>query len=125
MNTTYVLTAYAIYLPVAIVLTLYISKTFFKLSIVFMREIFSNQSEMANATNKLYELGFYLLNMGFALYLLQIDQILPDYKEMVEMLSAKIGGFSIYLCAMLLFNLLLFFKQQKKVHVKESSVELD
>lgn len=118
MNTSIVLTAYAIYLPVALVLTYYVSKTLFKHSLVFMREIFSDRTEIATATNRLYELGFYLINMGFALFILRISSHLDTYQELVEVLSHKLGGFSICLGIMLLLNLLLFFKEKKRMKMQ-------
>lgn len=118
MNTSIVLIAYAIYLPVALVLTYYVSKTLFKHSLVFMREIFSDRTEIATATNRLYELGFYLINMGFALFILRINVYIDSYQDLVEVLSFKLGGFSIYLGAMLMLNLYLFFKEKKRVKLQ-------
>lgn len=118
MNTSIVLIAYAIYLPVALVLTYYVSKTLFKHSLVFMREIFSDRTEIATATNRLHELGFYLINMGFALFILRINVYIDSYQDLVEVLSFKLGGFSIYLGAMLMLNLYLFFKEKKRVKLQ-------
>lgn len=118
MNASIVLIAYAIYLPVALVLTYYVSKTLFKHSLVFMREIFSDRTEIATATNRLHELGFYLINMGFALFILRINVYIDSYQDLVEVLSFKLGGFSIYLGAMLMLNLYLFFKEKKRVKLQ-------
>ncbi len=80
----------------------------------FMREIFVDKEEIAVATNKLFETGFYLLNMGFALYILKLGRYMSNYQELVEALSLKIGGFSIYLGIMLFINLYLFFKGKNR-----------
>lgn len=114
MNTTLVLIGYAIYLPVALTLTFYVSKTLFRNSMAFMREIFVDKEEIALATNKLFETGFYLLNMGFALYILKLDNDLKSYQNLVEALSLKLGGFSIYLGLMMFLNLYLFFRGKNK-----------
>ena len=62
-------------------------------------------------------MGFYLLNLGFALVILRIqlraDQLF-ETQEMIEVLSMKIGGFSIYLGVMLFLNLFLFFRGKRK-----------
>lgn len=115
MNTSIVLIAYAIYLPGALGLTYYVSKTLFKHSIIFMRDIFPERAEIATATNRLYELGFYLINMGFALFILRISVYMDSCQELIEVLSQKLGGFSIYLGVMLILNLLLFFHEKKRV----------
>src|SRR6478736_7160934 len=97
-------TAYLIYLPIALVLTWYVAHTLFKNGLVFMRDIFFGREEIAVATNTLFKIGFYLLNLGFALYILKIDW-LSNTQQIIEVLSYKIGGFSIYLGVMLFFNL--------------------
>lgn len=114
METTKILIGYAIYLPIALFLTFYVSKTLFKNSKVYMLDIFKGREEIANATNKLFETGFYLLNIGFALMILQIREYQDNYQTLIEALSYKIGGFSIYLGVMLFFNLYFFFRGKRK-----------
>jgi hypothetical protein len=114
METSKFLIGYAIYLPIAFFLTYYVSKTLFRNSKTFMLDIFNGREEIALATNKLFETGFYLLNLGFALMILQLSLYENTYQELVEDLSYKIGGFSIYLGVMLFFNLYLFFRGKRK-----------
>ena len=130
---TKVVLAYLIYLPVALGLTYYVARTLFTNGRTFMLDIFKGKEDIANATNKLFEVGFYLLNMGFALLILKIDQgevvnygILDDgshqrlqyavdtNQEVVEVLARKLGGFAIYLGLMLFFNLYMFFRGRRK-----------
>lgn len=111
MNT--IITAYVIYLPIVIVLTFYVARTLFSNGKIFMLDIFHGREEIALSTNRLFEVGFYLLNVGFALVILQIDQHNPDAQTIFEVLSLKIGGFSIYLGFMLFLNLYLFFRGRR------------
>ncbi len=116
METTKITIAYLIYLPIAIGLTIYVSKTLFKNGKIFMIDIFHGKEDIAIATTKLFELGFYLINLGWALLILKINSYNIEamtYQEMIEILSKKIGGFSIYLGLMLFLNLLLFFRGRK------------
>jgi len=113
MNTSLVLIAYLIYLPVTILLTWYVAHTLFKNGRIFMLDIFHGKTEIAMATNKLFEVGFYLLNVGFALWILTIFEELTMAQHVVEVLSKKIGGFSVYLGVMLFLNLYLFFRGRK------------
>ena len=131
--TTKIVLAYMIYLPLALGLTLYVARTLFTNGRIFMLDIFKGKEDIANATNKLFEVGFYLLNMGFALLILRIDQgessvydpelevqvpvitrALDTNQEMVEALASKVGGFAIYLGVMLFLNMYLFFRGRKK-----------
>ena len=79
-----------------------------------MTDIFKGREEIAKATNKLFETGFYLLNIGFALKIMEMSLYNNSYQVMIEELSSKIGGFSIYLGIMLFINLYLFFRGKRK-----------
>lgn len=111
--------AYLIFIPVAIGLTIFTARFLFKNSYVFMLDIFNGREKIANATNQLFEIGFYLLNVGMALLILKTNPI-NDNIALVEILSFKIGGFAIYLGVMLFFNLFLFFRGKRKA--KQSRV---
>jgi hypothetical protein len=121
METTKILIGYAIYLPIVLFLTFYVSRTLFKNGKIYMLDIFKGREEIADATNKLFETGFYLLNLGFALMILQMDLYKDKYQALVEGLSYKIGGFSIYLGVMLFVNLYFFFRGKRKA--KENQKE--
>ena len=75
-----------------------------------MKDIFNNREEIAVATNTLFKIGFYLLNIGFALYILQINDVTDTTQSVIEVLSKKVGGFSIYLGVMLFMNMYMFFR---------------
>ena len=114
METTKTIIGYAIYLPIALFLTYYVSKTLFKNGKIYMLDIFKGREEIAEATNKLFETGFYLLNIGFALMILEMNVYDNTYQTLIELLSYKIGGFAIYLGIMLFINLYFFFRGKRK-----------
>ena len=79
-----------------------------------MMDIFNGHEEIAQATNTLFETGFYLLNLGFALMILELQLNQDNYQILIERLSYKIGGFTIYLGIMLFINLYFFFRGKRK-----------
>lgn len=113
MNASLNFTAYLIYLPIVIVLTWYVAHTLFKNGKIFMLDIFHGKTDIALSTNRLFETGFYLLNLGFALLIMEITTEIFSSQNLMEVLSTKIGGFSIYLGIMLFFNLYLFFRGRR------------
>ncbi|WP_108866761.1 hypothetical protein [Aquimarina aquimarini] len=123
MENSKIFIGYLIYLPIAITLTYFVSKTLFKNGKTFMIDIFRNQEDIALATNRLFEVGFYLLNIGWALLILKIDShhFQNTYQNLIEILSFKVGGFSMYLGIMLFLNLFLFFRGRKKARKKSIS----
>ena len=120
MKTDFNFIAYLIYLPVIIVLTWYVAHTLFKNSKVFMLDIFSGKEEIAYSTNTLFETGFYLLNLGFALLIMEVSFQIESSRNLLETLSSKVGGFAIYLGIMLFFNLYLFFRGRRISKLKHN-----
>lgn len=119
---TYNFSAYMIYLPIVIMLTICVSQFLFKNSKTFMIDIFHQKEDIAMATNSLFKIGFYLLNIGFALCIIEFFQI-ETVERLVVALSKKIGGFSIYLGIMMLLNLLLFLKGRKHAMNKDKIIK--
>lgn len=115
--------AYSIYLPIVILLTFYVSNNLFKNSIVYMKDIFNGREEIAIATNTLFKIGFYLLNLGFALFILTISEEVSSAQSTIEVLSRKVGGFSIYLGVMLFINMYLFFRGKRVSKQKRISTQ--
>ncbi|KQM55210.1 hypothetical protein [Chryseobacterium sp. Leaf201] len=118
---TYNFSAYMIYLPVVIVLTVLVSQFLFRNSKTFMMDIFHQKEDIAMATNSLFKIGFYLLNIGFALCIIELYTI-TTMENLVVSLSEKIGKFSIYLGVMMLLNLLLFLKGRKHAVNKDKQI---
>ena len=131
MEHSKIIIGYFIYLPIVIALTIFVSKMLFKNGKLFMidifkglnsevinvKKIFKGKEDIALATNKLFEIGFYLINIGFALFTMKIFYYGSDpmsSQTLIEILSKKLGGFTIYLGVMLFFNLFLFFRGRKK-----------
>ncbi len=117
MENSKIIIGYLIYLPIVVSLTIYVSKMLFKNGRLFMIDIFKGKEDIALATNKLFEIGFYLINIGWAMLILKISYYSTSgmsYQSLIEILSKKIGGFSIYLGVMLFINLFFFFRGRSK-----------
>ncbi len=119
--TDFVTIAYAIYIPLTIVLTFYVAKVLFQNGRVFMLEIFRGDAEAAHATNRLFRIGFYLLNVGFAFLIMTISSYrVKALQDVFEVLSNKLGGFSIYLGITLFF--ILFAMLRGRRHARRSTL---
>jgi hypothetical protein len=119
--TNYVIVVYSIYLVFITAATIYVGKTLFSHSKVFMETIFNGRLQLATATNKLFEMGFFLLAFGIGFYLLEEDMDVTTKRHMFELTSTKAGGFVLFLGALLMLNLFLFFRGMK--YRKRTEVE--
>lgn len=103
------LLTYSLYLIFTSILTIWVARTLFKNGSVFLVEIFHRDKILAESVNKLLIVGFYLINLGYAIYTLKIMSQITNYAVMVEQLSLKVGAIILILGGMHFFNLFLLF----------------
>lgn len=108
-----ILIAYTIYLVFMTAATIYTARTLFGNSKTFMKTIFAGREELATATNKLFETGFFLLAFGIGLWHLKTARDIWSNRDLFEVLSIKTGAFTLFLGILLFFNLYLFFRGMK------------
>jgi hypothetical protein len=104
---------YVVYIVFIAAATIYVARTLFSNSRVFMHTIFSGREALALVTNKLFETGFFLLAFGIGLWFLETNRLIKSHRELFEVLSVKTGGFTMFLGVLLFFNLYLFFRGMK------------
>lgn len=95
---------YSIYLTISVVLTVWVARTLARNGIVFLKDVFRDDENLAEAVNKLLQVGFYLINLGFiALWL--TDAVAPaSAREVFESVAFKIGAVLLVLGAIHLTN---------------------
>lgn len=106
--------SYAVYLPITIGLTIWVAQTLLKNGQVFLVEIFKNDKELAASVNKLLQVGFYLVNIGYAIMALTIGYNLLNLQNMIEALSVKVGTIILILGGMHFFNLFVLFRLRNR-----------
>lgn len=110
----YIIPTYFTYLTVTVLLTIYVAKTLHKNGRVFLVDIFHGNTELADSVNKLLLVGFYLINIGYAVMALKIWGEIETARLMIEELSTKIGTIILILGAMHFFNLYIFYTLRKR-----------
>lgn len=110
----YIIITYSFYLVITIALTIWVARTLFKNGKVFLIDIFHGNNDLADSVNNLLLVGFYLINIGYAVYTLQVTNSIVNVQEVIEQLSLKIGLIILILGGMHFFNLYIFFTLRKK-----------
>lgn len=111
---THIILLYASYLLITVCLTIWVARTLFRNGRLFLVDIFHGNAELAAAVNNLLLVGFYLINLGYAVYTLRVAEEVQSTRELVEMLSVKIGAIILILGAMHFGNMFVFFKLRKR-----------
>lgn len=107
--------AYAAYLIVTIALTIWVARTLSRNGEVFLVECFGHDRTLAQSTNHLLVVGFYLVNLGFILLTLRYGTEPTTVPEAIRFLSSKIGLAVIVLGFMHFFNMNAIAKFGRKV----------
>ena len=110
----YVILTYCLYLLLSIGLTIWVARTLFKHGQVFLVDIFHGNTALAGSVNNLLLVGFYLINIGYAVYTLQEEHQIGNLQAAIERLSVKTGFIILLLGAMHFLNLFIFFSLRKK-----------
>ena len=109
-----VILSYALYMPITVVLTIWVARTLFTNGRVFLVDIFHGNELLADSVNKLLLVGFYLINIGYAVYTMRIFETISSVQTLIETLSLKLGAIILILGGMHFFNLFVFFKLRKR-----------
>lgn len=106
--------AYTVYLIVTVFLTVLVGRSLFKNGRIFLRDIFHGNLELAEAVDRLLLVGYYLVNIGYAVYSMKITSLIENERQVMEILSFKLGIIILILGIMHFFNMFVFFKLRKR-----------
>jgi len=117
MPTEYAIPVYVSYGLCSVGLTIWLARTLFKSGQVFLDDVFVETPKMSLAVNRLLVVGFYLLNLGYALIMLK-GQHPADAVEAIETLAQKLGALLLALGAIHFGNLYLFHRIRRRTQIR-------
>jgi hypothetical protein len=112
MNTTVI--NYALYILLAITMTVWVARTLRVGGRVFLIECFKGNESLADSVNGLLVMGFYLINIGFISLYLKTRAHVEDVQGIFEVLSEKMGVVLLVLGGMHFFNLWVFSRIRRR-----------
>lgn len=110
----FIIPLYITYLVLTVIITVFVATTLFRNGKLFLIDIFHGNKELAQAVNNLLLTGFYLINLGYAVYTMRIFADIDTARSMAEVLSLKIGAIILILGFMHFFNMFIFFRLRKR-----------
>ena len=100
---------YLVYAAVAVGLVVYLARTLRANGEVFLRDVFED-NDLAGAVNHLLVIGFYLLNLGYALL---VYQLRTRYGSLIDAFNQLVGRTALLLLSLgvvHLFNMWVFWR---------------
>ena len=100
---------YAVYVSVAVGLTVWLARTLFRGGTAFLHDVFSEKPALADAVNRLLVVGFYMLNLGYALFILRASRGLDGFGA-VQFLVNRLAILLVSLAALHFGNVIVFWR---------------
>lgn len=117
-DTNHLLLVYLIYAAVSVALTVWLARTLSKNGEVFLEEVFADNPRLAASVNHLLVVGFYLLNLGYALITLKASHEVGTMAAALETLGAKLGSLLLVLGGLHMANLYLFHRIRRRGQIR-------
>ena len=123
-DTNLTLLTYAAYLGLSVTLTVWVARTLHRSGRLFLVRAFHNDEAMADSTNHLLVVGFYLVNLGWIAVALRFGVDVADAAGVVETLGLKLGGVMLILGVIHFLNLLGFnrlrLRAEEQKHLRDA-----
>jgi hypothetical protein len=97
--------AYVTYLILSLGVTIWVARMLHQNGRVFLVDAFQGKKDLADSVNKLLVVGFYLINVGWAVSALETAAPLNTLREVIELLSYKFGMILLVLGGMHFLNI--------------------
>ena len=105
----YAIGVYVLYAAVAVGLTAWLARTLFRNGAVFLHDVFDDRPQLADAVNRLLVTGFYMLNLGYGLWVLRASAGLDAF-EAVQLFVRRVALLLLVLAVMHLVNVFVFWR---------------
>ena len=115
-TTDYLVPMYIIYAACALALTIWLAHTLYKNGAVFLEEVF-DRKEIAVAVNRLLVTGFFMINLGYAMFLLKSNEA-SSTTQAIEILVQKLGVLLLSLAAVHFVNVYVFWRLRRRNEVR-------
>lgn len=115
----YGILVYAIYAAVAVAMTALLARTLFRAGGVFLEDVFEDKPALADAVNRLLVVGFYMLNLGYGLFILRAEQQSTAF-DAVAYLVQRLSILLITLGVIHFVNVLVFWRIRHRAELRDA-----
>lgn len=82
---------YAVYITCSVFITVYVSRTLSKNGLAFLIAGFKGNTVLAESTNHLLVVGFYLINLGFVLLRMRTNVQIDSLEQLIIYQASGLG----------------------------------
>lgn len=100
---------YAVYVLVAVALTAWLARTLYRSGTAFLHDVFADRPALADAVNRLLVVGFYMLNLGYALFIVRTSRHLDAFAA-VQFVVNRLAVLLVTLAGLHFLNVFVFWR---------------
>lgn len=100
---------YVVYVFVAVALTAWLARTLFRTGTAFLHDVFEDKPALADAVNRLLVVGFYMLNLGYALFIVRTSRQLDAFGA-VQFVVNRLAVLLVTLAGLHFVNVFVFWR---------------
>lgn len=100
---------YSVYGIIAIYIIVILGRLFHQNGRVFILSLFNDNTALADTTNNLLLVAYYLFNIGYAILQFSFWGSISDYQQMISSLTNKIGLLILLLAGLHYNNMLIIY----------------
>lgn len=115
---TPIVISYGVYTGVATILTVGLARTLSKHGHVFLEDVFPDRPTLARSINQLLVVGFFMLNLGYAFFLMRQSHP-ADGQAAFEGLAQRLGILLVSLAGIHFTNVLVFWKIRRSQKLRD------
>ncbi len=104
----YAMWVYFGYAATAVGLTAWLARMLFRSGTVFLRDVFEDRPGLADAVNRLLVVGFYMLNLGYAFFVLRAGRGLDAFGAL-QLLVNRLAVLLVSLALIHFMNVIVFW----------------
>ena len=118
LDSSHLTVVYLVYAAGSLGLIVWLGRTLFRSGAVFLDDVFSENPRLAAAVNQLLVVGFYLLNLGYALLHLRADSGVVNTVQGIEVLAQKLGTLMLALGVIHFVNLYVLHRIRRRSQLR-------
>lgn len=112
---------YLLYLMLSITMTVVVARALSAQGRAYLTDVFGDNTKLAESVSQLLVIGFYLVSLGFVALWLSTDSTVTTMREMVEVLSVKLGTVALVLGVMHLVNIVAFSRIRRRAREERAA----
>lgn len=110
----YIVFCYIAYLAASVTATIWVAQTLHHNGRRFLVDAFNGNVELADSVNRLLEVGFYLINVGYVTLALRTSAEVSSMRSSIELVCDKFGLVLVVLGVMHFMNLYVFSRMRRR-----------